>query len=694
MVDIVYLPIEDAAHYENVPYHTIYRKIMRNSDSYEIKKEPAPNGGKDRVYVSLNSLSAKARRAYQAEHDPERESKEYIIKKHTTEPPWYLTEDYFAYLDKYRNHFERAADLNKEIIAYMERWNDCESRNEKRELALEYAKRNQMSERSFYRYVERYKEASAWALQREMEDGANHHYLTILALCPEPREKFRFPSLSPEMKAFIENKRFDKTLAKNLISTAVIYDLFIKEARSKGWPEVSYHTVRAYVRYIVKKHKSAEKMVRSGERDWKRDMMPKGRRDTKSLKVMEWVVGDVHTFDCWVKIVLKNGKEQAVKPCLVGWLDVRSRYLVGHTICYIPDSLEIRKSLIHMMYPKKDENMISEGLPQNLLIDNGKEYTAESLTGRKRVERVYMQDEAKGFYREIGIENEYRALPYQPWTKSHKERFFRTVCERFSKLQLSYTGTLTGSKTAAKVKKDIKGMLEKGELKSIEQFAAEFQEWLNNDYHVRQHKGLKEQGDEWHTPIEVYQNAERYIKAAPPRDFTDSQLLDRETATVYNTGIQRNGHHYWNSTLLNYIGEKVEIRYDRRNVVSLQVYDLTTRDKICEAVCEELLQFGEVDKKKLESHIRKQRKAQRETMEDLEYLQLPYYERVDLSNDRPSIGPELKDGNPDVVSLPQNQEYRQEKSRRKSQENRKPAVENDYYQKRAIAALEKLKNIQ
>ena len=40
----------------------------------------------------------------------------------------------------------------------------------------------------------------------------------------------------------------------------------------------------------------------------------------------------------------------------------------------------------------------------------------------------------------------------------------------------SYTGTLTGSKTSGKVQRDIKKMLEKGQLLTIEEFAEKFED--------------------------------------------------------------------------------------------------------------------------------------------------------------------------------------------------------------------------
>ena len=88
------------------------------------------------------------------------------------------------------------------------------------------------------------------------------------------------------------------------------------------------------------------------------------------------------------------------------------------------------------------------------------------MTGQSRKNRKIDFDfdaETIGFYQSIGIQEVGRSLPYQPWDKSI-ERFFSTVCSKFSKWFESYTGTLTGSKTYAKRNKDIDKMLERGEL--------------------------------------------------------------------------------------------------------------------------------------------------------------------------------------------------------------------------------------
>lgn len=58
-------------------------------------------------------------------------------------------------------------------------------------------------------------------------------------------------------------------------------------------------------------------------------MMLKGKRETTSLEVMELVVGDEHTFDCWVQYTAPNGKIKAVRPVLVAWMDLKSRAIIG-----------------------------------------------------------------------------------------------------------------------------------------------------------------------------------------------------------------------------------------------------------------------------------------------------------------------------------------------------------------------------
>ena len=110
---------------------------------------------------------------------------------------------------------------------------------------------------------------------------------------------------------------------------------------------------------------------------------------------MEYVVGDEHTFDFWVQWTAPNGKFRVESK-----VDLSLRaFLAGHGLAGV----------------------------------------------------VFSVIDMKHFVDSIGIQEVGRSLPFQPWDKPI-ERFFGTVCQKFSKWFESYTGTLTGSKTYAKRK--------------------------------------------------------------------------------------------------------------------------------------------------------------------------------------------------------------------------------------------------
>lgn len=316
--------------------------------------------------------------------------------------------------------------------------------------------------------------------------------------------------MTDEQKAIIENIWFDKRFAANLGTIEMLYERFELEAERREWEEYpSIKTVARYIKFLMGQRgaESARFLAANGTREWKNKRMMKGKRDATSLQVMEYVVGDEHTFDFWVQWTAPNGKIKAVRPKLVAWLDMRSRAIIGDVACVNANSQTLKESLVKMIYSNPG------GVPHILHVDNGKDYTAEVMTGENRKNRKHRKidldfafdSETVGFYQSIGIQEVGRSLPYQPWDKPI-ERFFSTVCSKFSKWFESYTGTLTGSKTYAKRQKDIDQMLERGELLTMEEFFEVWTEWKNTKYHTRKHRGLSDAGEKWVTPIEMFEN--------------------------------------------------------------------------------------------------------------------------------------------------------------------------------------------
>lgn len=681
----VFITMKEAAEFEGLTYKGMTSRVSRNPKQYKTKTQPQEGGGKEQVLIAVSSLSPKGRKAWRAAQKVD--GRDVVIEKRTESAPWYVGVDLNHYTEQNKKAFYEAVELAARVQDFIDY--DGPDRTA---YAERYALGLGVSLPTLYRYVENVLKASAWALKMEKEDGQSRDYFRALALCRKPREKASFPSLTDEQKALIENIWFDRRFAANLGTIEMLYEKFEEVAEGRGWESYpSIKTVARYIKHLMDKPgaESARYLAANGVREWKNKKMLKGRRDATSLKVMEYVVGDEHTFDFWVQWVAPNGKVKAVRPKLVAWMDMRSRAIVGDVACVNANGDTLKESLVKMLYSHPG------GVPHILHVDNGKDYTKKELTGQSRKKRnidFAFDAETVGFYQSIGIEEVGRSLPYQPWDKPI-ERFFSTVCSKFSKWFESYTGTLTGSKTYAKRQKDVDGMLERGELLTMEEFFEAWTEWKETKYHTREHRGLKDAGERWTTPIEVFENVPRYEKAAPPREYVAMLLMKADTARVYNYGITKFGVTYADSELGKYIGQHVGIKWDIDDVTKLYVYDKEGR-KICEAVAPELLAFGpHCSQATLEAHMKAQKQQLKNVREALEDFTTPYELRVEQGRPSDAVGKldlTIKaERSPKVIALPNDKEYRAEAAA--SRKAGKKTSGDEFLGKKADDALARLR---
>lgn len=681
----VFIGLDEAAEFEGVKYNTLIQRMKRNPKEYKTKTQPREDGGKDRVMVAVSSLSPKGRKAWRAAQKVD--GRDVIIDKRADAAPWYVGADLNYYIENNKKAYYEAVELAARVQDFIDY--DGPDRTA---YAERFALGLGVSLPTLYRYVDNVLKANAWGLKLEKEDGQNRDYFRALALCRKPREKATFPSLTDEQRAVIENIWFDRRFAANLGTIEMLYEKFEEIGEGRGWAGYpSIKTVARYVKHLMATPgaESARYLAANGSREWKNKKMLKARRDATSLKVMEYVVGDEHTFDFWVQWTAPNGKIKAVRPKLVAWMDMRSRAIIGDVACIDANSQTLKESLVKMIYTHPG------GVPHILHVDNGKDYTAQTMTGQSRKKRKIdfnFDAETVGFYQSIGIEEVGRSLPYQPWDKPI-ERFFGTVCSKFSKWFESYTGTLTGSKTYAKRQKDVEGMLERGELLTMEEFFEVWTRWKNEKYHTREHRGLKDAGEKWVTPMELFEHGDRYEKAAPPREYAAMLLMKAATARVYNYGINKFGTTYTDYELSRYIGQTVGIKWDIDDVTTLYVFDTEGR-KICEAVSPELLAFGtHCSQAALEKHLRDQKRQEKEVREALEEWRRPYELRPEETG-RPSeavgmIDLTIKASRPSkVVALPQDKEYRAEAT---SRAKKKDAAGEEFLGRKADDALARLR---
>lgn len=680
----LYVTLEEAAALEGITYDTMQKRIKRSPVAFKIKTQSRDCGGKELIMVSAASLSTKARKAHKAAQKVD--GRDVIIEqKAASSIPWYMEIDLNHYIETHKKQYYEAVELAKRVQEYIDY-----SGSDRTAYTDSFALSLAVSTPTLYRYVAGILEANAWALRLEKMDGKNREYFRALSLCRKPKEVGSFPSLTDEQKAVIENIWFDKHFAANLGTIEMLYEKFeeIAEARSwEGYPSIK--TVARYIKFLMDKPgaESARYLAANGSRDWKNKKMLKAKRDATTLAVMEYVIGDEHTFDFWVQVTAPNGKIKAVRPKLVAWMDMKSRTILGDVACIDANSQTLKESLVKMIYSEPG------GVADILHIDNGRDYTAKTLTGQTRKQRnIEFQFDAEtvGFYQSIGIREVGRSLPYQPWDKPI-ERLFKTVCDKFSRWFESYTGTLTGSKTYAKRQKDIDKMLERGELLTMDEFFELWTQWKNDKYHTREHRGLKDAGEKWVTPIEMYENGPRYEKAAPPREYAAMLLMKADKALVRNQGIMKFGTLYTDYELCHYIGKTVGIKWDIDDVTKLYVFDDTGR-RICEAVSAELLQFGpHCSQAALEKHLRNQKRQEKEMREILDSMRRPYESRFEEGRPSDAVGKidlTIKaKRNSKVVALPNDKEFRAASK----QPKKKTAAGDEFLGKKADDALSRLR---
>ena len=637
-----WLTIEEVAHFEQVEYNTIIVRCKRGQ--YQtIRTERSEGGGRDRVYIELSCLSDKARVRYRAHKNYVKNIKP---KKHERREdgyiPWYYDADFDKYQHKYPDKVSKAiirAGLLDEYISEKPPYGEDTARY------TEIFAREKLGVTSvrLHQLLKEYEQARKLAEIYLEETGTDPwRDYRILCLCPETQQG-KGSVITEVMERIIKKIWSDEAFHRHNMSKKLLYKLFREECERLGTEHIpSYRTVLRYVDKFEACHKDVAVYLKSGERGFKNTAMIKAHRDMSQLEVMELVMADAHTFDCWVAVADESGELYSIRPYLSALIDARSRYIVGYAICIQPNAEVFKEVLINMA-----ERIGS--VPKHLYIDNGKEYTAHTLTGRSRKQRFCFDSDINGFYKQFGIVEDKRALPYQPWSKGQIERVFGTICGQFSKRFESYTGTLTGEKTDGKVQKDIPGMLKKGRLPLISDFAVMFEEYVK-EYHKTTHRGLAKQKEAQPTPEAVFSDAPRYYRAAPPLDYLISLLGKTEIRTVHNDGIALNGFRYIHEKLGAYIECKVTVRYHKSHPESIAVYDMNGGE-ICTAFkAEDISPIAEADNDLLTEHIKRQKRQLRAVKSDVADMQSGYRELG-------VIMPELPEEKRKVVAIPKDKEY-------------------------------------
>ena len=186
-----YIPLEDAAKLEGISYTGFKNRIYRNPELYCFDKVTNESGGKDRVLISVTSLSKKAQKAYQKSLEIETKS-----ETQSDEAPWYLDIDLNWYIENNKERYYKAVEQAAMIQNFMKSSTHKKKTIEADLLSVELG----CDRRTLYRNIDAILEAQAWALKMEKEEKHSFDYFIPLALCRKPRVSKTFPSLTAEQK--------------------------------------------------------------------------------------------------------------------------------------------------------------------------------------------------------------------------------------------------------------------------------------------------------------------------------------------------------------------------------------------------------------------------------------------------------------------------------------------------------------
>lgn len=251
------------------------------------------------------------------------------------------------------------------------------------------------------------------------------------------------------------------------------------------------------------------------------------------------------------------------RPQLTAWQDFRSAAIVGWSISFQGNSKTIGVALFDGIVPSKETPFW--GVPEEVLIDNGKDFRSHYLTGAPpKPQRQEWTPELRGVFSQLSIKARY-CKPYQPWSKAI-ERFFGTVADQFSRFQPGWVGSNPSERPEHVTTKHLQTLKQRGVLLTLEGLRERFSDYLAR-YHSEVHSEL---GD---TPLNIYESAPRLEKPQPTKEALSVLLMHEVRRKVHPVGIQLDNRRYQlTSELATLVGEQVLVKYDPCHPAEIHVF--------------------------------------------------------------------------------------------------------------------------
>lgn len=330
-------------------------------------------------------------------------------------------------------------------------------------------------------------------------------------------------------------------------SLTSVYDRSCRIAAQQGIPTVPLQVVRRWLDRTVSV--AAKTLARKGTEALKR-LQPAQERDKTALHAMQAVNADFHRFDVFVRFPAGPGgqKEEIARPQMVAMQDVYSGKIVSWRLDRVPNSQAVQLCIGEMIE--------TWGIPDQVLMDNGREFAAKLITGGvpTRYRFKVRQDDMTGLLVTLGCTVHW-ANPYSGQSKPI-ERAFRDLCDRVAK-HPAFEGAYTGNRPDAKPENY--GARAVG----LDEFLAVLRDEL------AQHNSREDRRSEVAYGRSFDQVFAESYATAPIRRATEAQ---RRLWLMGAEGVRANGrtgqisffgNRYWAPWMNAIAGEPVVVRFDR-----------------------------------------------------------------------------------------------------------------------------------
>lgn len=211
-------------------------------------------------------------------------------------------------------------------------------------------------------------------------------------------------------------------------------------AAKNGWEAADERTVRR--RFNAEVSKATQVLARKGIDALKR-LYPSQTRDKTGLHALQAVNADFHKFDVFVRWPAERGEAEGVitRPQMVAFQDIYSGRVLAWRVDQTPNANAVRLAAGDMIE--------TWGIPEHVLLDNGREFAAKALTGGSptRYRFRVREDDLPGLFVALGCEIHW-ATPYSGQSKPI-ERAFRDMCDAIAK-DPRFDGAYTGNRPDAK----------------------------------------------------------------------------------------------------------------------------------------------------------------------------------------------------------------------------------------------------